>query len=570
MSLSSYKHVIDNNVEKTKTLEQQVTTQQQTISNIQQGQGLNIDSSSIQVNGEDLNTSLNNLDARVMQNENDIANFTPQNMTANDLTYNGLNLKSVLDLEIAKITANENNITDIQSGVGVTIDATNAIYDNTDPQDVVTVKDKFDEMDTEISQIQADVTTLQNNSSGGATTTANITHNGSQLDSVLTTMQSDITNNSNSSGGSGGSADYKKILDIVTTDNDAYNKCCIIGDYVVIQDDSTLNPNHNGKNTFSTYRYKNGNLEKIQSNLESYYDVIQKIEKIDNYTYGISSSTSNVSNGAIQIYSLLPDTWGGVIFNSTGGPAGGSFAYKDRFTVSNNGKYILGTSGNSGAKKMRVIHNKQINGVSQWTVHKEFTNFNNEGFFSNVISNDGSTIIESMSGGLRVYTYDDSDANSNLHNYVFDLGLNSPITRSYYFPVDNNERYIKICENMNFPDVITIFAYQYSFQRGEKIQILSYNKNTTPGTVGSMWTLRQTINVHLNTNHKMIVDGIKLIIANEDNNTIETYTPDANNQYVLEKSIDTDTNIYPMEDYAVDNDKVLLTRRGHIEMWKEI
>jgi len=558
MSLSSYKHIIDANVQKTNTIEQTVSSQAETISQIQQGEGLNIDSSSIQFNGEDLQTTLNNYDQRITDNKDAIENFTPSGLTANDLTYNGVNLKSVLDLEIAKITANEQNITDIQSGNNFTVDATNAIYDNTDPQNVVTVKDKLDTQDGLITDNQNEITDIKND----------IT----DIKNDITDIQNDITNNgSGGSGGSGGSsADYKKILDIVTTDNDAYNKCCIIGDYVVIQDDSTLNPNYNGKNTFSTYRYKNGNLEKIHSNLESYYDVIQKIEKIDNYTYGISSSTSNVSNGAIQIYSLLPDTWGGVIFNSTGGPAGGSFAYKDRFTVSNNGKYILGTSGNSGAKKMRVIHNKQINGVSQWTVHKEFTNFNNEGFFSNVITNDGSTIIESMSGGLRVYTYDDSDANSNLHNYVFDLGLNSPITRSYYFPVDNNERYIKICENMNFPDVITIFAYQYSFQRGEKIQILSYNKNTTPGTVGSMWTHRQTINVHLNNNHKMIVDGIKLIIANEDNNTIETYTPDANNQYVLEKSIDTDTNIYPMEDYAIDNDKVLLTRRGHIEMWKSL
>ena len=67
----------------------------------------------------------------------------------------------MLDLEISKITENENNITDIKSGNNFTIDATNAIYDNTtDPQNIVTVK-------LDIVDIQNDINTLQNSGGGG-------------------------------------------------------------------------------------------------------------------------------------------------------------------------------------------------------------------------------------------------------------------------------------------------------------------------------------------------------------------------------------------------------------------
>jgi hypothetical protein len=578
MSLSSYKHVIDANVKKTNNLEQTVTSQANTISQIQQGVGLNIDSSSIQVNGEDLETTLNNYNDRINDNKDAIENFTPQNLTANDLTYNGINLKSVLDLEIAKITANEQNINDIKSGNNFTVDATNAIYDNTDPQNPVTVKDKLDTQDglitdnqneinnikNDITDIQNDITNIQNNGSGGgATTTADITHNGSQLDTVINTIQSDVSTLQSSSGGGGSTTieNYKKVLDVKNTQADLYFKCCMVGDYVILQDDSSVTY-FSGNHSFSIYKYKNGNLEKIQS-FTSHYDKIQKIQRINDYMFGVSSSEgTNITNGAVQIYTINHKFGYSSLDTTLFGDAH-TYAYQDRFSVSQNEKYVLVGQNNNSSKVLRVYTAQQVNNIITFQLYKSLFDSNSEAFFSNCITNDGETIITSINGGLEVWSYD-----TVTNNYVKDLGLNSPVTRKYNFTGHNGEKYIQMIENIEFPNEITIIAYDSRFQSGERLIFLKYHKDRTPtSTVGNMWTTVQEIALHINMN-KIVVDGLKVIITNDDEKKIQIYSPDSNNDYVLDESIIPDNDPRPYKDIDIHEGKILLSRGNQIEMWK--
>ncbi len=562
MSLSSYKHIIDANVEKTNTIEQQVSSQQETITNIQQGQGLNIDSSSIQVNGQDLNTVINTMQTDITQNENDIANFTPQGLTANDISYNSVNLKSLLDLEIAKITTNENkistienNISDIQSGVNFTIDATNAIYDNTDPQNVVTVKDKFDLIDTSVND-------NTNNISNNTTEINDVKLDIVDIQNDINTIQTDIsTLQSSSSGGGGGGGstveNFKKVLDVKKSYDDLYFKCCIVGDCVILQEDSAI-----VNNKYSTYKYKNGNLEKIQT-FTTIYDKIQKIQRINDYMFGVSSSETNSTNGVVEIYTINHKFGFASVDDRLFGTQ--SYAYKDSFSVSQNEKYVLVGQRHSSSKVLRVYTAQQGMNIITFQLYKSVFGSNSVAFFSNGISNDGQTIISSINGGLELWSYDSVST-----NYVKNLGLNSPATRSYTFTGHNGEKYIKMIENIEFPNEITIVAYDSRYQSGERLIFLKYHKDRTPtSTENNMWTTVQEIALHVNMS-KILVDGLKVIIANDDEKKIQIYSPDANNEYVLEESITPDNDTRPYKDIDVHDGKILLSRGNQIEMWKEL